>query len=771
MKRSIFILVGMSLFAHIGFTQTLTQTIRGTIRDKESQELLPGISVVILHSNPQIGVISDVNGNFRLENIPVGRVSLKAFGLGYEEIIIPELLLGSGKELILSVELNEKFIKTGEAEIVADRNIVNNEMATVSARSFSVEETKRYAASVNDPARMALSYAGVANNGDFDNGIVIRGNSPKGLLWRMEGMEIPNPNHFGQDGASGGSISMLSANMLSNSDFFVGAFPAEYGNASSGVFDIKLRNGNDEKREYSFQFGVLGADLALEGPIQKNKSSYLVNYRYSTLAILDGVGIKIAGDAVPIFQDLSWKVNMRTTKAGTFSFYGLGGKNEVADTDTTYSFTNAQEMLTTGLSHLYLFKNNKTYLRTTVSYSYNLGDNYEEDVDSAKNYFLNYTNNNKNESYRVAFTLNHKFNAAHSLRAGVINNYLDFNLFSRAYDAPAKQLDTLYLQSGSSAYYQAFVQTKYKVNEQLSFIPGLHYLYFALNGSQSLEPRLGMQYDLNTRSVFTAGIGLHSRLEYIANYFAWVPRGDGTFYQANKNIKSTRAMHYIAGYKYVINEFLNFKSEVYYQRLFDVPVGLDSASIYSSINFDNGGGVDERMGNAGTGTNYGIELTLERPLKNNFYFLMTASLFNSEYETADGRIFNTRYNTKYLANVLIGKEYQLRKNNLFGLNLRVIYAGGLMNTPIDLTQSIAKGYAVYQEDKAYSVQNPDYLRPDLRVNYKINREKVSHEISLDIQNFINRANVYGTFYDADKKQVETAYQLGLIPVLNYRIEF
>ena len=181
----------------------------------------------------------------------------------------------------------ESLHKLDEVTIKASSNRTRplNEFASISARSFSVEETRRYAASVADPARMVMNFPGVTNSGD-DNSIVVRGNSPKGVLWRLEGIEIPNPNHFSALGSSGGSISMLNANVLGNSDFYTGAFVPEIGNALSGAFDLNFRNGNTERYEHTVQVGVLGVELATEGPFKKGgKASYLVKLPLFNLCI------------------------------------------------------------------------------------------------------------------------------------------------------------------------------------------------------------------------------------------------------------------------------------------------------------------------------------------------------------------------------------------------------------------------------------------------------------------------------------------------------
>ncbi|RMF02238.1 MAG: carboxypeptidase-like regulatory domain-containing protein, partial [Bacteroidetes bacterium] len=306
----------------------LTQTVKGVVLDQASETPILAANVLLLDSDPVIGTATDVDGSFRLDHVPVGRHSLRISCLGYEDAYVHELEIGSGKEVVLTIGLTEALVSMQEVVVKADRlnGTPNNEMASVSARSFSVEQTKRYAAAVNDPARMAMSFAGVSSQDDQGNQIVIRGNSPRGLLWRMEGVEIPTPNHFSEQGASGGGISALSVNVLANSDFLVSAFPAEYGNALSGVFDLKLRNGNNEKREYALQAGLLGLDLAAEGPIgEQGSASYLANYRYSTLGILRQMGVLSLGEEESTFQDLAFKVHLPSTPQSYWFVWGMGG--------------------------------------------------------------------------------------------------------------------------------------------------------------------------------------------------------------------------------------------------------------------------------------------------------------------------------------------------------------------------------------------------------------------------------------------------------------
>ena len=308
-----------------------TQTVRGKLTDKVSSSVLPGVTVVLSDKTVNIGTFTDSNGEFILKNVPVGRNSFTFSYIGYEPVLIKDIIVSSGKELILNIDMVEKVQELEQVVVKAYRKgEVINKMASVSSQSFSIEETEHFAGSWSDPARMATNFAGVASGNDTRNDIVIRGNSPNGLLWRLEGVDIPNPNHFAVQGSSGGPVCMMNSNLLSRSDFFTGAFPAQYGNAVAGVFDLNMRNGNNEKHEFILQTGLNGYEAGVEGPFSKKyKGSYLINGRYSFLDLLQKMGFNIVGGAVPTYSDLNFKIFLQTNKMGIFTVFGLGGIDKI----------------------------------------------------------------------------------------------------------------------------------------------------------------------------------------------------------------------------------------------------------------------------------------------------------------------------------------------------------------------------------------------------------------------------------------------------------
>ena len=381
-KISLFLFLLLTIVFAQAQTEPLTQTLKGTITDKNLLSPVSGAYVKIDNDSTKV-TMTDINGVYEFKNIPVGRHKITATHIRYAEVSIPNILVNSGKEAVVNIQMEEQIatMKAFTLKGKFNKNRPINDMATVSARTFSVEETQKFAAAVNDPARMATSFAGVVGADDGNNSIVIRGNSPAGMLWRMEGIDIPGPNHFSSFNGSGGGISILSAQLLGNSDFMTGAFAPEYGNALSGVFDLKLRKGNSKKREYTLQAGFLGLDLATEGPLSKKGGSYLVNYRYSTLGILSKIGVNIGGSST-LFQDLSFNVALPKSKFGQVTFFGFGGISTQtlnAKRDSSlwkvksdrYNFFYGSNTMAIGSTQLLQLKA-KTTLRNVVLFSSNI---------------------------------------------------------------------------------------------------------------------------------------------------------------------------------------------------------------------------------------------------------------------------------------------------------------------------------------------------------------------------------------------------------------
>lgn len=795
MKKTKILLGLLCLLLSTNFliAQSITQTIRGTIVDQDSKMPLIGINVVLLNTDPLLGASTDPDGHFKIENVPVGRHNIEFNYLGYEPLALNSILLTAGKELVLELGMVESAITMDEVVVSAKNNSDKtkplNEFATLSSRTFSVEETSRYAAAAFDPARMAQNYAGVSigAGADLFNEIIIRGNSPGGVLWRLEGIEIPNPNHFGQLGNSGGAISMLSSSTLSNSDFYTGAFPAEFGNATAGVFDLNMRNGNNQKREFAFMFGALGVEAAAEGPFSKNsKASYLVNYRYSTLALIQAIGINPTGDILPTYQDLSFKLNFPTKNAGTFALFGLGGNNLAAFTpeqdsskwerpDDRQGFEEPGDVGTVGISHRLLLSGN-SYLRTVAIGSferfsergYFLNNNYDE--------FETFRDETKQTTLRLSTLYHHKLNAQHSFRMGAIISAKKFTYFSEERAATASNFTRFFDNEGRTTFLQTFAQWKYRINNKLTWNSGLHYSLLGLNNKMAIEPRSALSWKINNKQSISASVGLHSKMESLALYTFEGSLNDGEILiTAKDHLGLTKSLHTVLGYDHVFNPKLRIKAEVYYQQLYEVPVQNTAGSKYSILNaFDIWDviGIDEAVAE-GKGRNIGLDLTIEKFFTDQYYYMITGSLYDSKFTGKEDKYYNTRFNGNYQLNVLGGKEFKMgkKKSNILGFNGKVVLSGGARYTPVDLEASQLSGETVYFEDQIYSEKTGDYFRLDLGMSYRINKKRMTHTILFDIQNITNRQNIFEYYYDDELNSLVGDTQTGLFPFFNYRVEF
>ncbi|MES2731923.1 MAG: TonB-dependent receptor [Bacteroidota bacterium] len=811
MKKIYSIALLVALCATVAFSQNLTQTVRGTILDTDSKLPLIGVGVIILGTDARTGTLTDGNGDFRLENVPLGRISLQLFYIGYGGVTIPNIEVNSGKEVVLNLTMQESVVQLDEVVVKANKNKGEalNDLSLLSARSISVEESKRYAGSFNDPSRILSNFAGVASSQDGNNEIIVRGNSPKYIQWRLEGVEITNPNHFADQNSVGGGISALNNNLLATSDFYTGAFSPEYGDVLSGVYDVKLRAGNNEKFESAFGLGLLGTDLTLEGPFKKGYAgSYLVNYRYSTVSLIDNLGlVKVGG--IPKFQDGAFKIVLPTKKTGTFSLFGLGGlssflfedvKTKVWDTpgnralsdEINEDYDKGTHLLNTGINHT-LSLNDNSFIKTSFSYSSNgidekifetkavkIKNNEGEFLrDSIYSRVLNFKNNLRKSTYRGALTYSNKLNAKNKIQAGIkyaLFKY-DYNQ-SQFKDEVSGRFTSVDFKENIGTI-RNFISWKYRLNEDITIVSGVHNMNVLLNNKHTLEPRIAVNWMLSNTSSLHAGYGNHSTMESIHNYFAKVKQKDGSITEPNKDLGLLKAHHYVLGYEKRFTENLMAKVEVYYQDLYNLPVENNDTSYYATINE----GIEFKyvgLVNKGTGKNYGVEVTLERFFANNYYFLINGSLYNSKYKSLEGIERNTSFNGNYLLNILWGKDFVnlgKKHNQTLALNAKVFFGGGKKIIPLlrDTQGNVAVDPAndrYWDYKKAYENKLENTYQIILSASYKFNRPKATHEIFINLDNITDTKGKLSEYYDKNEpNSIGYITQFGLFPNLMYRVYF
>ncbi|GAB3494468.1 carboxypeptidase-like regulatory domain-containing protein [Spirosoma knui] len=799
----------------------ISQKLRGRVVDKESKFPLVGVTVQV----PDVakGTLTDTAGVFRLTGIPVGRHSLNVTLVGYKAVLLNDIVVDAGREKIIDLELEEDIQQLAAVSVQAQRTgEARNEMAVVSARQFSVEETNRYAGSRGEPARMASNFAGVQGADDSRNDIVIRGNSPQGVLWRVDGVSIPNPNHFAIAGTSGGPVSIINNRYLANSDFFTGAFPAEFGNTVAGVFDLKLRNGNNERHEKMLQFGFLGTEAMVEGPLSRqSKSSYLATYRYANLGLFNKLGIDIGTQAVPTYQDgfvrLNFPLKGRNGEpGGNLSLWAFGGtstvnilisQQEVKDrnifgqNDRDQYYTS--RMGVAGLTYARPLTK-QTFWQATLAVSGNaqvanhdylfmrkdgsnnpivLNSRYV--VDSLRP-VLDYRFSEVKTS--LSTFVNHKISGRATIKAGLnfdVYHYRAFDSVRTFIDLRSTQFTSWRMRWNTSEVFalaQPYVSYRNRLTENLTLTAGLNALWFTVNSKSisPIEPRLGLSWDLPNRQKISLAAGLHSQIQPIYTYFYGDDlRGQNRVdQQVNRNMGLTKSWHYVAGYQRLLGTNLRLLIEAYYQRLFNVPVEVQR----SSFSMLNSGAAFVRIFpgpvmNTGTGRNYGLELTLEKFFSNHYYFLITGSLFDAKYKGSDGVLRNTDFNGRYAFNALMAREFVFRRSSL-NLGAKFTTTGGRWYGPVDEQASRSNQEIIYQSEGRNTLQFDAYKRFDIKIDYKINRgtadrRGLTHTISVDFVNVLGVKNILSLSYapQPDGSFIKQEYQLGFLPVFLYRIDF
>lgn len=783
----------------ISLAQTPGQTLRGKVTDADTGEPLSGTSISLLKSAHPTGANSSESGSYFIEKLPVGRYQVQASHLGYETLTIAEVLVEAGRETVLNIQLRER---TDSLQTVVVKAVGTRSGNTIGLHTLSIEEQFRFPATNFDPARLATAYPGVAGENDGTNIISVRGNSPNALQWRLEGVEIVNPNHTANAGTFGdrpsgaaGGVNILSAQLLGTSTMYTGAFPAQYGNSLGGIMDMYLRKGNDQHHELIAQAGFIGIEAAAEGPLRGGSSavgsgqpgaasrqnpSFLINYRYSFTGLLTAMGVDF-GDEETAFQDVAFNVAMPTLKAGQFTLFGLGGKSYNRYLSPTDSATIDKErfnidfeslMGALGMTHVLPLGKNSV-LRTVAIGSALEHDRTADFVETGERWEDDHLRQQK-LSFSSIFS--HKINARHRVRAGVEAAYNDDtyrSLFKNNF---------AYFNNGGNAtgwLVQPFFEFHFNLSKKFEIVAGVHASIITTLRKEVLpEPRLSINYSLGRGNLVLA----YGRLSQ------YLPVQVLTSSYATKYTSVPRAHHLTLGYQIALKNSMVFKAEVYDYGIFNVPVYEVGGTAISSINFTDFsrsylGSVQPndviRLTNSGEARSYGLDVSLQKYLTDHSFFLLAGSLYRSEYENPSLGLhrngwLRTRYDGGHTLNLTSGREFVKQKNGktiLKGYSIRAAWLGGFRETPIDLTASKAVGYTVFQQQFAFTEKLDDYFRVDLRIYRKWNKAGRNTMLSLDIQNLGGRKNAQYHYYDSVQDKVFLKQQLGLIPILTWRGEF
>lgn len=768
MRRGLLIVLLLLSGALSSFSQTLSSSVSGVVRDNISRKGVEGALVYLSGKNDTLSVVTDSQGRFTLNDVGIGRYILSVHSLGFESDE-QEVLVITGKVAVVEFYLHEKITEL-ETLTIQGRPTNNADPGTI---SLPIEKVMRMPANFFDPVRMLSSYPGVVATNDQANNIVVKGNSPTGLLWRLNGMDIVNPNHLANAGtfndkptANGGGVNILSAQMLDRTDFYAGSMPARYGNLTSAALDMTLRTGNTARREYTAQASLIGLDFAAEGPVGKNNNaSYLANYRYSTVGLLSQMGVNF-GDEKIDFQDFSFHVNTKAGERGSLSFFGFGG--------ISHNVFNAKE----DQAEWEVDKD-----RFTIKYSnetYALGTRFDLPMKKALSFSSGVTISG-NDQVRTASSiatpqlpmqrssysswrrlvsgfgaLTARWSSRVSAEVGVMVNHYEDRLMNDEV-LPAQ---TISVNGGASSFLtQPYAQVNLRAGKFTANLGG-RYMSSSF-GTSSFDPRINLQYQLVPASNISLTFGQLSQM--LAPGIYLMPQNSVSARDFLRR-KFVELGHMI--------QFDNWKlnSSVFYHDYDNVLVSLNNN--FSVLNYVEGI-VTESLAPVGTGSNKGVTVQAERSFVSGFYLLSGASVYKSVYTAEDGVERPTKFDGKYSLMITGGREWNKRvkeNNRSFGIHARMLYMGGLRDTPIDENLSRGLGVTTYLAD-TYANSLKDYMRFDLRLSWRKDKRNYTRTIALDVQNVAGIRNEAYQYYDAFQGKVVTQYQVGFIPVLVYRVDF
>lgn len=789
----------------------LEGTIRGKIIDRVSKKPLTDGFVELLNFSPRRVVrVDTLTGHFEFKFIPIGRHRLVVRVEGYEEAYEMNINVVAGSEQFMTLQLTEKIVgvkdplkqqdigvgTTRYSSMLALRQkdpfiLMDN---TIGEQRFNIEQMNNFAGSRNDPARMASNFSGISNADDTRNDIVVRGGTPLGVQWLLEGLPINNPNHLGLIGTTSGYFPILNVNVIGEGDFRLGAFSSQYANTTTGIFDIHLRNPETKRLNTTAQLGWNGAELVLQGPLFSKRTSFIIAGRYSILPFFNTLGIyDFNAKSMPRMYDINFNFQYVTKIGNEFNIFGFHGNSTLHTKAVDEEFSNIfnpapradvdweNNNTVLGVKYRHFFSNN-FFWQTTVggNRTYNNQEHtyYKETIDGLMPFKGLYS-----RMFQTTFSLstfvNNKVNTKLSWRGGLmvqhrVNEFLEMH--NRYNISPAVYYNDL----DNNQFMHFYAHANYRLMPDFSLQIGAAALYNNLNKQFVAEPRLNLSWDIAEHHQLDIIYTLQhqeisTRISYLQLPIIDPIAGITTYDRSARDLKMMANHYFMLEYAYQPKSHIQFKLSPYYKMWFDIPVQANELSGYSVFN------VDSRLPynlpkfplkSTGTAENYGIDFTAIYHLNKGLQINYTFSYFNASYTGSDGIKRNARFDRDWLTRLSASKEWILNKlkGHSFFASTTFTVAQGERYTPIDQVQS------AYFNDEILTNQwfenrTPMYMRWDFKVGFRLNTKKLTQYFYIDVTNVLGRKNVLTYHYDTDNLRVTPIYQYGRMPELFYRIQF
>ncbi|MBC8045070.1 MAG: TonB-dependent receptor [Rhizobacter sp.] len=765
--RILFVLIFTAFTAPFAATAQEQGTIEGSVIDRQTKQEIIGAKIQVITGRGDTalsqGALSDAQGNFRIENVPVGTHRLKITATDYKLFIKTDVAVSSAQSTKLSLELKSDIATASEVVVTADYLFAKSEDAKVSSNMLSREEIRRAPGSVEDVSRMVQSLPGVAVASDARNDLIVRGGAPSENFTMIDGIEIPNINHFGSQGAGGGPIGMINSDFIEDVTFSAGGFGARYGDRLSGVMDIRYREGDRNRIAGKFDLGLAGAGFVIEGPVQQGKSSFIVSARKSYLDLIVGAtGLT----AVPNYSNFNVKATYEISPEHRLSFIGLGGvddifiKGDQAEDETSNDrIRNNGWQGIAGLSHKWL-AGKQTYIQTSLS-----GDVYRYFTDVNNAGVQTYINSSYEGEAVMRSDFSHRLSPSDELQGGVnaryIRNSNDVYIKSDTNEYGKTFGDINYSATAATYKLGGYVQySKQFFGNRLGVTGGARVDYFEfLNNSTAVSPRLSASYALQSNLKVNAAWGLYHQ----APPMVWLMADS-----RNRDLKYAETQHLVGGIEYYPFEDVKVTLEVFSKDTRDYAASLrDSSVSYANVGADFGASGLEHLTSGSTGYARGVEFFVQKKFTTRFYGQVNYSYSQIRFAGLDGVLRAGSYDYQNIFTVIAG--YKI--TDAIEVSGKWRFVGGRPYTPYDVALSGAAGQGILDLSQVNGARFSDYHRLDVRADFRFNFAGLAVVSYIDLQNTYNRQNIERLSWNEKTNRPQELYQWSFLPAGGVKVEF
>lgn len=742
---------------------TPTGSLQGQVTDAETKQPVIGAAIVI--KGTQLGAAADLDGHFTIENVSVGAYAMQISAIGFEPVVMTDVIIRSGRATLLTIELRVLALESSEVT-VRPTYFTQPKDAPANTTVLSYEEIRRSPGAVGDVSRIIMSLPSVAKVNDTRNSLVVRGGSPMENGYSLDGIEVPNINHFPLQGAASGALGMVNVDLIEDVTFQAGGFGVADGDKLSSVMDIDLRDGDRTRFNGQANFSFLGIGGVVEGPAFKDNGSWMVaaNRSYFDF-IIDGFDIEAS--AIPWYSDVLGKVVYDASPRSRFTVLDLAGvdhshiaRSRALDNEENVYGTADWTVNTLGANWRYLW-GNRGYSNTSVSHTYtNWQSDWRETVGEDRL--------SENKSTENTFTLSSehfsKLGARHNLAFGATASAIPFD-YDRTLFATTDVLgnpvsELIVRQSDTALKLGAYLNYSWLVSSKLTATPGLRLDHFDYNENTTVSPRLQLAYSATRETSFNVSYGLYRQS---------LPLVLLSQNQDFLELRDPDAVHYVVGVSHLLNDETRLTIEAYHKDYSHLPLDPSQPqfSVIDQTNDQDGFTTHDALEDNGRAYTSGVEVMLQKKLVERFYGSVSGSYYRSRYRDHNDIWRDRIYDNRYLFTLVGG----YKPNSKWDLSLRWIYAGGAPYTPFDVAQSTSANRGIYAEDRVNTERLPEYHTLDVRVDRRFNLASSNWVLYLSIQNLYGRENIASYYWNQVKNKQSSYKQWGTLPILGLEFEF